>query len=61
MHMNMNMKPSGYFNYTLHRGSKFVFVFDKRVYVFAFSSVPGNEGASATNMMFWDCSVRGSG
>jgi len=30
-------------------------------YVFAFSSFPGNEGASVTNVMFWDCSVRGSG
>ena len=59
--MHMNMKPKGHFNHTLHRGSRFVFVFDKRVYVFAFSSVPGNEGGTATNMMFWDCSVRGCG
>jgi hypothetical protein len=28
--MRMNMKPTGYFNYTLHRCSRFVFVFDKR-------------------------------
>jgi len=31
--MHMNMKPAGYFNYTLHRCSRFVFVFDKRAFM----------------------------
>jgi len=31
--MHMNMKPTGYFNYTLHRCSRFVFVFDKRAFM----------------------------
>jgi len=31
--LHMNMKPTGYFNYTLHRCSRFVFVFDKRAFM----------------------------
>jgi hypothetical protein len=42
----MDMKPKGHFNYNLRIDSRIVFVFDKRVYVFVFSSGPGNEGTS---------------
>ena len=31
--MHMSMKPTGYFNYTLHRCLRFVFVFDKRAFM----------------------------
>jgi len=31
--MHTNMKPTGYFNYTLHSCSRFVFVFDKRAFM----------------------------
>ena len=31
--MPMNMEPIGCFNYTLHRSSRFVFVFDKRAFM----------------------------
>jgi hypothetical protein len=60
--MHTNMKPTGYFNYT-HTSLLEVCIclWQTCFYVFAFSSVQGNEEASVTNVMLWDCSVRGSG
>ena len=59
--MHMNMKPTGYFNYTLHRCSRFVFVFDKRAFMSLLLAAFQEMKELVTNVMFWDCSVRGSG